>query len=109
MIQARSFSRFFRPGFLAGLMALGLVAAVPAQAQSCLSASQTRTAIASGAVVPLSTITAAARANGFTQIGSAAVCGSPGSYVYSVVASSANGSSARLTFDAASGALLSRQ
>ena len=109
MMTPRAFSRFFRTGLSACVLTLALAAAVPAQAQSCLSASQTRSVIASGAVVPLSTISAAARASGFSQIGSAALCGSPGSYVYSVVASSANGSSARLTFDAASGALLSRQ
>ncbi|MFK7791753.1 MAG: hypothetical protein AB8B88_03680 [Devosiaceae bacterium] len=83
--------------------------ALPATAQSCLSASQTRSAIASGEVVQLSRITAAARSNGYSQIGSASVCGSPGSYVYVVVASTSNGSSARLTFNAASGALLSSQ
>ncbi|MEQ8656172.1 MAG: hypothetical protein RIC24_02540 [Hyphomicrobiales bacterium] len=96
---------------LIGLMALaiGLVSTPQVSAQSCLSASQTRSAIASGEVVRLSVITAAARSAGFSQVGSAAVCGSPGNYVYSVVASSANGSSARLTFDARSGALLSQR
>jgi hypothetical protein len=95
----------------AAVLAFGLMlsGASSVAAQSCLSASQTRSAIASGEVVRLSVITAAARSAGFSQVGSAAVCGSPGNYVYSVVASSPNGSSARLTFDARSGALLSRQ
>ena len=110
-----AFPRLVRHGFGAGVLALvlgfgsGLSNPMPAEAQSCLSAAQTRSAIASGQVVRLSVITSAARSAGFSQIGSAAVCGSPGNYVYSVVASSANGSSARLTFDARSGALLSRQ
>lgn len=96
---------------IAALLAFGLAlsGASPVVAQSCLSASQTRSAIASGEVVRLSVITSAARSAGFSQVGSAAVCGSPGNYVYSVVASSPNGSSARLTFDARSGALLSRR
>lgn len=100
-----------RFGLLAGLMALaiGFASTAPVAAQSCLSASQTRSAIASGEVVRLSVITSAARSAGFSQVGSAAVCGSPGNYVYSVIASSPNGSSARLTFDARSGALLSRR
>jgi hypothetical protein len=107
--------RAFPSPLLSRLIAASLVAAAmivgatSPQAQSCLSASQTRSAIASGEVVRLSVITSAARSAGFSQIGSAAVCGSPGNYVYSVVASSASGSSARLTFDARSGALLSRQ
>ncbi len=107
--------RAFPPPMLSRLMAAALVVAAmivgatSPQAQSCLSASQTRSAIASGEVVRLSVITAAARSAGYSQVGSAAVCGSPGNYVYSVVASNASGGSARLTFDARSGALLSRR
>lgn len=83
------------------------VSLVPSQAQSCLSAAQTRSAIAAGEIVSLSTISAVARSNGYSQVGSASVCGSPGRYAYVVVASRSDGASARLTFNASNGALLS--
>lgn len=108
-------TRAFPPLVVSRLIAAAMVATAllagpgSPQAQSCLSASETRSAIASGQVVRLSVISSAARSAGFSQIGSAAVCGSPGNYVYRVVASSTSGSSARLTFDARSGALLSQQ
>ena len=103
--------RRLRPAALA-VLAAGLLApgfCTPAQAQGCLSAAQTRALIASGDIVQLSAIAQAAQAAGFSQIGSASVCGAPGNYVYALVASTSTGSSARLTFDARSGALLSRQ
>ena len=104
-----SISYLARTAFGILLLAALAVSFAPAsaQAQSCLSAAQTRTAIASGEIVQLSQIVAAAQARGYTQIGSALVCGSQGAYLYEVVASAANGRSARLTFNAASGALVS--
>ena len=98
---------------LAACLTLAVVFVVPSvptvQAQGCLSASQTRQVIASGAVVRLASIASAAQARGYSQLGSASLCGSPGSYVYVVVASTSGGASARLTFDAASGALISER
>lgn len=92
------------------LVVAAVALSVPSvEAQSCLSGSQTRQVIASGAVVRLANIASAAQARGYTQLGSASLCGAPGSYVYVVVASTASGASARLTFDAASGALISER
>ncbi len=84
-----------------------LVFSGPVRAQSCLSAADTRSAIAAGQIVRFSQIASVANANGYSQLGSASVCGSPGNYVYVVVASTPRGDSARLTFNAISGALLS--
>jgi uncharacterized membrane protein YkoI len=78
-------------------------------AQSCLSAGQTRQAISNGQIVPLARVTAAVRAQGYTEISSANVCQSGGQYVYTVIASTANGASARITVDGASGSILSVQ
>ena len=89
--------------------ALVVLPVPPVEAQGCLSASQTRQVIASGAVVRLASIASAAQARGYSQLGSASLCGSPGNYVYRVVASTSGGASARLTFDAASGALISER
>ena len=83
-----------------------LGAPAPAGAQSCLSAGQMRSAISSGQIGPLSTIRAAVRSRGYTELGSASVCQSGGRLVYTVVASSASGASARITLDARSGAIL---
>lgn len=80
-----------------------------AQAQGCLSSAQTRSLIASGQIVSLSSINAAARSRGYSQVASASVCGSSGRYTYNVVAVGSGGASARLTFDASSGRLLSER
>ena len=93
-------------------LALALVlpvlgAPTSADAQSCLSAGQMRSAISSGQIVPLSTIRSAVRAQGYSELGSASVCSSGGRLVYTVVASNASGASARITLDATSGSVLS--
>lgn len=82
---------------------------VPASAQSCLSASQTRNAIYSGDVISLSRVSSAVRARGYNEISSANICQSGGRYVYTVIASTASGASARITLDAATGSILSEQ
>ena len=92
------------------VLLLALLAAAPtAQAQGCLSAAETRAAIASNQILSLSAIASIVRARGYSQVGSASVCGSPGSYVYTVVAIAPNGTSGRLTVDAASGAVLAER
>lgn len=81
----------------------------PSSAQSCLSAAQMRQVISNGEIVPLSTVRSAVRARGYNEISSANVCQSGGRYVYSVIASTAYGASARITVDGASGSILSVQ
>lgn len=105
-----------RRAVFASLAALALtpVASVltpvtPALAQSCLSASQTRNAIYSGEVISLSRVSSAVRARGYSEISSANICQSGGRYVYTVIASTASGASARITVDAATGSILSEQ
>lgn len=98
---------------LAALAMVPLVSVLPpvttAMAQSCLSASQTRQAISNGEVVSLGRVTSAVRARGYSEISSANVCQSGGRYVYTVIASTASGASARITVDGATGSILSVQ
>lgn len=78
-------------------------------AQSCLSASQTRQVISNGEIVSLSSVRSAVRARGYNEISSANVCQSGGRYVYTVIASTASGASARITVDGVTGSILSEQ
>lgn len=96
------------------VLALTLVVTVvspitPSSAQSCLSASQTRQAISNGDVISLSRVTSAVRARGYSEVSSANVCQSGGRYVYTVIASTSSGASARITVDGATGSILSEQ
>ena len=115
-IRRRPARRFSLPATLAlGLLAAtaafgaGVAISPPAQAQSCLSAAATRSAIAGGQVLPLAAISDAVRARGYAELASASLCERAGGFVYTVVAIQASGASARLTVDAASGAILSER
>lgn len=77
------------------------------QAQSCLSSAQTRQAIADGQIISLAQIQSAVRSRGYSELGSAQVCSSGGRLVYTVLANTSAGNSARLVLDAASGQVLS--
>ena len=94
---------------LTGLLLAMLAGPSAVQAQGCLSAAETRQVIASNQILSLSAVSSIVRARGYSQVGSASVCGSPGSYVYNVVAIAPNGTSGRLTVDAASGAVLAER
>lgn len=98
---------------LAAIMLIPVVTVFPpiktSLAQSCLSASQTRQVISNGEIVPLSSVRSAVRARGYNEVSSANVCQSGGIYVYTVIASTASGASARITVDGATGAILSEQ
>lgn len=106
-------SRRVAPSLLTALALTPVLAILPPHsatlAQSCLSAAQTRQAISDGQIVPLARVTSAVRARGYEEISSANVCQSGGRYVYTVIASTAYGASARITVDGATGSILSAQ
>ncbi|MBV6658323.1 MAG: hypothetical protein KI785_11210 [Devosiaceae bacterium] len=99
-------------GFRAFALALVLSVAPPIGTgftQSCLSAAETRAAIASGQVMPLSSVASIARSRGYAQVASANVCSAGGTLVYQVVAIASSGASARLTIHGVSGAVLAER
>ena len=101
-----------KPALLAAaaLCALpGITVSPPAQAQSCLSAAETRQVIASGQVLPLAAIADIVRARGSVEIASVSLCTGGGAPAYAVVAVRGSGASARLTVDAVGGAVLSER
>lgn len=96
-------------GALAGVPYGIGVAISPALAQGCLSAGETRQAIANGQILQLAQIRSIVAARGYREISSASVCFLQGRLLYSVVATGAQGASARILLDAASGTIVSEQ
>ena len=83
------------------LFAMGFMS-IPEASADCLSAAETRTAVASGEAVPLSKISQAIRSNKLGDLISAKLC-RRGSLVYEVTILSADGSVRRFRINARTG------